>query len=140
MAYDKDIPIIVRLVLILAVISIAIGLVNTIREFPTSATAVSPAMLIGSALVMTGLWVGVIYLIACRRNWARWLFIVVAFLALPGAVFSFEALPGTDIITAGVSLSQHGANIVAAVLLLLPTSSRWFCAERKDQAVDKRCS
>ena len=124
-----DIPGTVRWALILAIASVAIGLGNTVREFPPSGASISPAMLLGTALVMTGLWAGVVYLVATRRNWARWLFIVVAFLALPGAVLSLAALPGADAITAAVSFSQNGANIAAAVLLLLPDSSRWFRAE-----------
>lgn len=124
--FASDAPKSVRWAVWLAVASVAIGLINTIRLYPSSSATISPTILVLAAVISTAFWAGLVYLFATGRNWARWIFVVIAFLAIPGALVSLSVYPLTDLPTAAISLSQQTANLIAAILLLLPVSTQWY--------------
>jgi hypothetical protein len=124
-----DIPTHVRWALGLALASVGTGLINSARHWPTAFATLAPGVAVvvmAIAMFMTALWLGLLYLVATRRNWARIIFIVSAFLAVPGAVLTVMTSSAADPVTAVVAIGQHGSHLCAGVLLLLPHSSRWF--------------
>jgi phosphoglycolate phosphatase-like HAD superfamily hydrolase len=120
-------PASVRGAVYLAVIAFAIALANTYRLAPQVSAQLNPVILWGYTAVTSVLWLLLMFLVFRGRNWARWVFCVFSFLGIPGTLFA-NAIGGIDMGTRVVSISQALLNGAAAVLLLIPSSARWYRA------------
>lgn len=70
----------------------------------------------------------IIWMISLRKNWLRWLIVIILVIFVVGGVRDIFTLP-TDIqITAMVLVAflDTPIRLVVTVLLLLPITSRWF--------------
>jgi len=74
----------------------------------------------------------VIWFIFRGKNWARWLFLVVFGLALCSLAASFQQLLTLPILDIVVYSARMLAGFIAAVILVEPSSSKWFRASKND--------
>jgi hypothetical protein len=67
-----------------------------------------------------------IYLIGARKNWARWLFVILFVIGIPSSanllISSFSAAP----FSSSIGVLQALAQVYACVLLFTPTVRDWF--------------
>jgi len=109
----------------LSLTAIGIGLINTVRTFSTATSLMSPFILIGYITSAIAIWLFLLYKVAIGRNWARILFVVMVFLSLLG-IFSLDFYQKENMIVSGIVFCQAAFDLVAAVLLFISPSSRWY--------------
>jgi len=108
--------------------SAALGLLsNVIRllrgEFPPNAPQIVPILTIALSLAFAS-WFNI--KIATRRNWARITWVVLFAIGIVILLARPELLAKLSTILIVLYSVQHLISVVTAVLLLTPTSNRWF--------------
>lgn len=111
--------------------TLAIGLVRTFLEHKRVTEEVAAAGF-GSGFVYfvtfftLGFMALQIYLIGARKNWARWLFVILFVIGIPSSanqlISSFSAAP----LSSSIGVLQALAQVYACVLLFTPTVRDWF--------------
>lgn len=116
----------------LAIVAFLLALLSAARMLPLLASSRFPFVAIACAIAVALLWLVVIRAFSRGRNWARIVFSLVAFASLAGvAIVAFRPFPSLLLTATAV---QALLEVVAAVLLLTPTSSAWFRARIESRA------
>jgi len=119
-------PTAVRAGALVALGAFCVACINTFRKF-TVATSIVPTGVFASYLIVgSAAWLCLLAAIYRGHNWARIVFIIAATLAVLSIPFGWRAASVLDHVTLAVNGTQTFANVVAAVLLMLPQSRRWF--------------
>jgi hypothetical protein len=78
------------------------------------------------AVVLLALQVVVIYYVGKGSNAARWLAVVVLFLALPALAILGKLIADRSLLSAGITATQFLLKVVAIAMLFTRASSTWF--------------
>jgi hypothetical protein len=107
---------------------VAIGIIRTAMTVVRHADVRSPHTLIVTKLLIYAVTVFLIYQISKGKNWARWLLLAIATIALPLSILpTFDAIAHNPVHTL-LGFLQLGLYIVAMVFLFHRSSSGWFGA------------
>jgi len=107
---------------------IVIGIIRTAMTVMRHADVRSPHTLIVTKLLIYAVTVFLIYQISKGKNWARWLLLAIATIALPLSILpTFDAISHNPVHTL-LGFLQLGLYIIAMVFLFQQSSSDWFGA------------
>ena len=107
---------------------IVIGIIRTAMTVMRHADVRSPHTLIVTKLLIYAVTVFLIYQISKGKNWARWLLLAIATIALPLSILpTFDAISHNPVHTL-LGFLQLGLYVVAMVFLFHRSSSAWFGA------------
>ena len=107
---------------------VAIGIVRTAMTVIRHADVRSPYFLVFTKFLVYAVTVFLIYQISKGKNWARWLLLVIATIALPLSILpTFDSISHNPVHTL-LGFLQLGLYIVAVVFLFHRSSSDWFGA------------
>jgi hypothetical protein len=118
----------------LNVLSLALGVVVAILTWSkniaiTTAMGQGAGYLIGIQVGVMALLFLLLWLIAFKRqNWARWIWLVMFVLGMPGYIVVFKNLMGISLAGA-ISLMQLGLQIVALYSIFTGNAPAWFRRE-----------
>lgn len=119
-----------KALLILYITTLGLGLVRSAIEFPRLVEQSSAAGGVGfvifvQAFVFAFLWLN-IFLIGKRKNWARYLFVVLFILGTPFSIMPLVKSLSAEPISGLLGIIQIAAQIFALVLLFKAPSRIWF--------------
>ena len=119
-------PLMIKFSVFLMFSVVAIGFLRTGMTIGRHLDVRTPYMYLGSKALIYALAAFLIYEVSQGRNWARWA--LIAFLAIS---IPFGVLPTIDSLEhsplhAQLGFGQLAAFGLAAILLLLPPSSKWL--------------
>jgi peptidoglycan/LPS O-acetylase OafA/YrhL len=120
---------------VLAYISIAIGVITSALEYQRFSTMANPAFILLVQLFVFLIFVLFIWLIARRRkNWARWLFLILFLLGLPFYIPSLAAMIKNNPISGLLSVVQMLIQGAAIFLVFSGDAKEWFRKRQNGQA------
>jgi hypothetical protein len=115
----------------LNVLSLALGVIVAIMTSPklyamAAAAGRGPGYIITIQVVTMALLLLLIWLIAFKRqNWARWVWLVMFVLGMPGYAIVFKNLMGISL-TGAISLMQLVLQLVALYSIFTGNARAWF--------------
>ena len=117
-------------------VTIAIGIVGSIMEFPSSLeVATAQGFGLGFIIFTTFFTLAIlaffIFMIGKGKNWARITFLVLFIIGIPFAVFPLFQSLLTSPISGILGIGQTILQIIALVLLFQKPSSDWFKSVKK---------
>jgi hypothetical protein len=81
-------------------------------------------------VIVFGVMLLLIFLIArMRQNWARWVFTILFALGLPFTLMNIPATISADLAAGGLMLVQLVIQVVAVVMIFMPSSRPWFAKQ-----------
>lgn len=116
----------VKLACLFAALAIIVGAIDVLLQYIDVTTQDTPVTSATAFWVGTAFTVLLLVLIAARKNWAKWIYIVLTGLTLPFAVFVFFKEVGIDRIGAVSTLLQGVLQLLSVIFLLSGSSSLWF--------------
>lgn len=112
--------------LLLLYASLGIALIRSAMEFPRLAQVSSLGFAVSVQVVVFATFVGLLFFIARRKNWARIVFLVIFILGVPLSVGPLlDSISGTPI-SGVLGLLQVALQVVALVLLFRSEAAAWF--------------
>ena len=126
---DYEKPAVVKFSVFLMYAVIAVGFLRTGMTIGRHLDVRTPYMYLGSKTLVYVISAFLVYKISKGHNWARWTLMVILAIAIPlGVLPTIDSIEHSPL-HAQLGFAQLGAFIVAAILLLLPHSSKWFRSE-----------
>lgn len=111
----------------LLALSLVIAIVSALLDPPiTDEPLAMTAMVWGVTLAIAAIELWLLRDIWRRRNWARWWMLVLIAIGLGATAVDFATLMTQTPLVAWLALTSAAASAVAALLLLVSPSSRWF--------------
>jgi hypothetical protein len=119
-------PATVKLAVFLMYAVVAVGFLRTGMTIGRHLDVRTPYMYLGSKTLVYAVSVFLIYQISKGHNWARWTLMVILAVAIPlGVLPTIDSIEHSPL-HAQLGFAQLGAFIFAALLLLMPPSSKWL--------------
>ena len=119
-------PLTIKLSVFLMYSVVAIGFLRTGMTIGRHLDVRTPYMYLGSKALVYALSVFLIYQVSKGHNWARWTLMVILAVSVPlGVLPTIDSLEHSPL-HAQLGFGQLAVFILAAILLLLPPSSRWL--------------
>lgn len=124
----------VRNFMLLAYLSLAIGIVSTVLHFDEiNAMAAAKGMtnvVIAIDVIMFGLFAGLIAAASFgAQNWARWVFAILFLIGVPFAIFALPTLFQKDAVQAITAIVQTVIQGVAIFFIFTGNAKDWFRKE-----------
>ena len=130
-------PAMVSLSIFLMYAVVAVGFLRTGMTVGRHLDVRTPYMYLGSKTLVYVVSVFLIYQISKGHNWARWTLMVVLAVAVPlGVLPTLDSLEHSPL-HAQLGFAQLGAFILAALLLLMPPSSKWLKSRKSAPGVSQ---
>lgn len=125
-------PATIKLAVFLMYAVVAVGFLRTGMTVGRHLDVRTPYMYLGAKTLVYLLSVFLIYQISKGHNWARWTLMVILAAAVPlGVLPTIDSLEHSPL-HAQLGFGQLGAFILAALLLLMPQSSKWLKSTKSD--------
>ena len=113
-------------------ISLVLGIVNAILQYPAFSARIPGAFIIFIQAFVVAFFVLFIWLIARKRqNWARWIFVIFFVLGLPVYALGFTDLLQRTPAAALIGLVQLALQLGAVIFIFTGDAKPWF---RRDVA------
>lgn len=110
--------------------TLAIGVVRHFLDFPRlsqQAAAVGGSLFVHSVAAFTLVTLGLIfYFLGKRKNWARWLFVILLVLGLPFSIYPLIQSLSSDPVSGVLGLIQEAAQVCAGVFLFSAPARSWY--------------
>ena len=109
---------------------VAIGFLRTGMTVGRHLDVRTPYMYLGSKALVYVASVFLIYQISNGKNWARWTLMAILAVAIPlGVLPTIDSIEHSPL-HAQLGFAQLAAFIIAAILLLMPRSAKWFSSTK----------
>ena len=119
-------PLSIKLSVFLMYSVVAIGFLRTGMTVGRHLDVRTPYVYLGSKVLVYALSAFLIYQVSKGHNWARWTLIALLAISVPlGVLPTIDALEHSPF-HAQLGFGQLAAFILAAILLILPRSSKWL--------------
>ena len=129
-------PLTIKLSVFLMYSVVAIGFLRTGMTIGRHLDVRTPYMYLGSKALVYALSVFLIYQVSKGHNWARWILMVLLAVSVPlGVLPTSDSLQHSPL-HAQLGFGQLAVFILAAILLLLPPSSRWLNSRKATEQRD----
>lgn len=106
--------------------SFILGAVRTVYDLAHKSSGVRFALSLFFMVIFFGICFFFVAMVASRKNWARFVFLILLIIGLPFAIPIYLAELRVNLLYGLVSIAVAILQIVGIVLLFTKTSNQWF--------------